>query len=63
MAAKYSERPVGVDVLIDPCREAAKGRPYGHAFGFFVGAGFIPARRIGFPIPPYPFLGSSTILR
>ena len=26
MAAKYSERPVGVDVLIDPCREAAKGR-------------------------------------
>ena len=21
-----------------------KGRPYGHAFGFLVGAGFIPAR-------------------
>ena len=67
MAAKYSERPVGVDVLIDPCREAAKGRraadcrPYEHAFRFFVGAGFIPARRIGVPIPPHPFLGSFII--
>ena len=41
---------VGVDALIDPRREAARGRraadcrPYGHAPGFAVGAAFMAAR-------------------
>ena len=38
-------RCVGVDVPIDPCRVSGhKARPYRHAPGFLVGAGFIPAR-------------------
>ena len=42
--AEWVLLPKAAEIVAEKLCGRHKGRPYSHAFGYFVGAGFIPAR-------------------